>query len=105
MSEPFLDTTIGEVALFSSIPRARPVGLHKHFHLIAIRSKIAKDTGVYVPPADIWKKLESCWNLQALEERVRFIKMLRWARVDEVCRKLRTTRTNRWRSRLTKTPP
>jgi len=64
---PFLDTVEGEVSFFRSIMRARPVGLHRHFHALAIRNAIYKDTGQSVSFDDIWQKLETLYNLDALE--------------------------------------
>ncbi|KAL4264778.1 EAF7 family protein [Pleurotus pulmonarius] len=63
----FLDTVEGEITLFRSIMRARPVGIHRHFHVLTIRNAIYKDTGRLIPPDDIWQKLRSCWDMDALE--------------------------------------
>ncbi|KAH9997986.1 hypothetical protein BJV77DRAFT_1058893 [Russula vinacea] len=52
-SMPFLDTVEGEIAFFRSIMRARPIGLHH--------------TGRYVSIDDLWEKLRSCYNIEALE--------------------------------------
>ncbi|KAI9458815.1 hypothetical protein F5148DRAFT_958603, partial [Russula earlei] len=53
----FLDTVEGEIAFFRSIMRARPIGLHRHFHVLSIRTVIHQDTGRYVTIDDIWHKL------------------------------------------------
>ncbi|KAI0004606.1 hypothetical protein BJV74DRAFT_758019, partial [Russula compacta] len=63
----FLDTVEGEIAFFRSIMRARPIGLHRHFHVLSIRTVIHQDTGRYVSIDDIWKKLHSCYNIETLE--------------------------------------
>lgn len=63
----FLDTVDGEIAFFKSITRARPVGIHRYFHLLAMQSLINKETGRLVRIEDIWTKLESCYNLEQLE--------------------------------------
>jgi len=63
----FLDTVDGEIAFFKSITRARPVGVHRYFHLLAMQSLINKETGRLVRIEDIWTKLESCYNLEQLE--------------------------------------
>ncbi|KAF8272216.1 hypothetical protein EI94DRAFT_1769951 [Lactarius quietus] len=55
---PFLDTVEGEMSFFRSIMRARPIGLHRHFHVLH---------GRYVSIDDIWEKLRSCYNVDALE--------------------------------------
>jgi hypothetical protein len=68
---PFLDTVEGEIAFFRSIMRARPIGLHRHFHVLSIRTVIHQDTGRYVSVDDLWEKLRSCYNIEALENLVR----------------------------------
>ncbi|SRR6266851_5555701 len=70
-STPFLDTVEGEIAFFRSIMRARPIGLHRHFHVLSIRTVIHQDTGRYVTIDDIWEKLQKCYNIEALESLVR----------------------------------
>ncbi|KAF5338884.1 hypothetical protein D9611_008799 [Ephemerocybe angulata] len=65
--EAFLNTTPGEITFFRSIMRARPVGIHRFFHVLAIRNAIYKDTSRWVAPEAIWNKLRSCYNLDALE--------------------------------------
>ena len=72
---PFLDTVEGEIAFFRSIMRARPIGLHRHFHVLSIRTVIHQDTGQYVSIDDVWEKLRSCYNIEALENLVRFQKL------------------------------
>jgi MRG-binding protein len=74
-SMPFLDTVEGEIAFFRSIMRARPIGLHRHFHVLSIRTVIHQDTGQYVSIDDVWEKLRSCYNIEALENLVRFQKL------------------------------
>lgn len=64
---PFLDTVEGEASFFRSVMRARPVGIHRHFHVLAIRNAIHRDTGRSVSFEDIWTKLQSLYNLEALE--------------------------------------
>ncbi|KAH7885207.1 chromatin modification-related protein EAF7-domain-containing protein [Phlebopus sp. FC_14] len=63
----FLDSVEGEISFFRSVMRARPVGLHKHFHVLAIRNAIHNDTGRVVPVENIWSKLRTCYDLDALE--------------------------------------
>ena len=75
-SLPFLDTVEGEIAFFRSIMRARPIGLHRHFHVLSIRTVIHQDTGRYVSIDDVWEKLRGCYNIEALENLVRFLKKL-----------------------------
>ncbi|KAI6129727.1 hypothetical protein EDD16DRAFT_1543713 [Pisolithus croceorrhizus] len=59
-----LDSVEGEISFFRSVMKARPVGLHKHFHVLAIRNSISADTGRVVPVDCIWEKLKSCYDLR-----------------------------------------
>jgi hypothetical protein len=70
-SMPYLDTVEGELAFFRSIMRARPIGLHRHFHVLSMRTVIHQDTGRYVSIDDVWEKLRTCYNIEALENLVR----------------------------------
>ncbi|KAH9841645.1 uncharacterized protein C8Q71DRAFT_794554 [Rhodofomes roseus] len=63
----FLDTVEGEIAFFRSMMRARPVGLHRHFHVLTIRNAILKDTGHVVSTEALWGKLRSSYDLDILE--------------------------------------
>ncbi|KAI0087906.1 hypothetical protein BDY19DRAFT_1042284 [Irpex rosettiformis] len=65
--ELFLNTLEGEIVFFRSLMRARPVGIHKHFHAMVIRSAIQRDTGRWVPMEEIWQKLRSCYDMDLLE--------------------------------------
>ncbi|KAG9315704.1 chromatin modification-related protein EAF7-domain-containing protein [Chiua virens] len=65
--EEFLDSVEGEISFFRSMMRARPVGTHKHFHVLAIRNIIHNDTGRSIPIENIWAKLRTCYDLEALE--------------------------------------
>ncbi|TFY70654.1 hypothetical protein EVG20_g2348 [Dentipellis fragilis] len=67
----FLDTVEGEISFFRSLMRARPVGLHRHFHVLSMRNAIHQDTGQYVAIDDIWAKLRSCYDMDTLENLVR----------------------------------
>ncbi|KAF8627386.1 hypothetical protein AX17_006201 [Amanita inopinata Kibby_2008] len=67
----FLESVEGEISFFRSIMRARPVGMHRHFHVLAVQSHILKDTGHLVRIEDIWSKLRLCYNLDQLEAIVR----------------------------------
>ncbi|KAG8910395.1 hypothetical protein FRC01_006353, partial [Tulasnella sp. 417] len=64
----FLDTVEGEIALFRGITQARPVGLHRHFHVLAILQSIKQETGQHVTAEDVWTKLRTLYSLDALEE-------------------------------------
>ncbi|KAI0917234.1 hypothetical protein AcV7_009719 [Taiwanofungus camphoratus] len=63
----FLDSVEGEISLFRSVMRARPVGIHRHFHVLTIRNAIYQDTGRLVSIDDIWAKLRCCYDLDNLE--------------------------------------
>jgi MRG-binding protein len=63
----FLNSVEGEISFFRAIMRSRPVGIHRHFHMVAIQSSILKDTGRVVGIDDIWRKLRSCYDMDALE--------------------------------------
>ncbi|THH20083.1 hypothetical protein EW146_g1185 [Bondarzewia mesenterica] len=66
-SKEFLSTVEGEISFFRSLMRARPIGLHRHFHVLSMRNAIHKDTGQSVSIDEIWEKLRSCYDLDALE--------------------------------------
>ena len=72
-----LKSAEGEISFFRAIMRARPIGIHRHFHMIAIQSTMFKDTGRLVPIEDIWKKVKSCYDIDALEAMVSRIIMTR----------------------------
>ncbi|PPQ91661.1 hypothetical protein CVT25_012874 [Psilocybe cyanescens] len=63
----FLSSVEGEISFFRSIMRARPVGIHRYFHILAIRNAILKDTGRSVHVETIWEKLRECYDLDALD--------------------------------------
>lgn len=72
ISEPLdLDSVEGEIAFFRSVMRARPVGMHRHFHVLAIRNYIYRATDRWVYPEEIWRKLKECYDLDMLEALVR----------------------------------
>ncbi|GJE98529.1 chromatin modification-related protein EAF7-domain-containing protein [Phanerochaete sordida] len=47
--------------------RARPVGMHRQFHVLAIRNYIHRATDRWVPPEELWRKLKECYDLDNLE--------------------------------------
>ncbi|KAF8328005.1 hypothetical protein F5887DRAFT_160179 [Amanita rubescens] len=64
----FLNTVDGDIAFFKSITRARPVGIHRYFHVLTMQSLIFEETGHPIRIEDIWAKLEVCYyNLEQLE--------------------------------------
>ena len=62
-----LDTVEGEIHFFRALMRARPVGINRHFHVLTMKEVIEKGTKTTISVEDIWRKLESCYNLDALE--------------------------------------
>ncbi|KAJ7212067.1 hypothetical protein GGX14DRAFT_621603 [Mycena pura] len=63
----FLSTIDGEIAFFRAIMRARPVGIHRHLHVLNIRNGILKDTGHSVSIHAVWHKLRELYDMDALE--------------------------------------
>lgn len=72
-----LQSVEGEISFFRSIMRARPIGIHRHFHVLAIQSSMYKDTGRMVHINDIWDKLRNCYDMDALEAIVRDVDLRR----------------------------
>ncbi|KAJ5147223.1 hypothetical protein N7526_000575 [Penicillium atrosanguineum] len=72
LSDPWTDEQ--ETALLKAIIKWKPVGLHKHFRMLAIADYL-KSQGFGPSTADhmripgIWKKLGTLYNLEALDER------------------------------------
>ncbi|KAE9387401.1 hypothetical protein BT96DRAFT_867439 [Gymnopus androsaceus JB14] len=62
----FLDTVEGEISFFRSVMRARPIGMNQHFHVLTMRTSIHKDTGHWVAADELWQKLKSCYDIDAL---------------------------------------
>jgi len=65
--QAFLDSVEGEISFFRSIMRARPLGKHRHFHILTVRNAILRDTGRSVHIESIWEKLRRCYNIDVLE--------------------------------------
>ena len=63
-----------ESALLQSVIRWKPVGMHKHFRMIAIRdnllaSGLVNPEDTHTSTSGIWRKLNSLYDLKALDER------------------------------------
>ncbi|KIY00279.1 uncharacterized protein Z520_03964 [Fonsecaea multimorphosa CBS 102226] len=67
-------TPAQESALLQSIVRWKPVGMHKHFRMIAIRDHLLSSGAInpedsHTSTAGIWRKLASLYDLEKLDER------------------------------------
>lgn len=69
-SRRLLDTLEGETALLSAIIFNRPVGLHKHFKMLAIIRNLETRFGCVFTNADVWHKLGTLYDLETLDEDV-----------------------------------
>ena len=75
-SDPMLDkwTDDQESALLRAVVNWKPIGMHKHFRMVAVREYML-NAGVVNPEDDhtstsgIWKKLATLYNLKQLDER------------------------------------
>ncbi|KAF2713245.1 CT20-domain-containing protein [Pleomassaria siparia CBS 279.74] len=72
LNDPWNDDE--EIELFKSMMRTKPTGLHKHFRMISIHSNLRSHGFVneetpHTRTAGIWRKLETLFDLQALDER------------------------------------
>ncbi|KAH9922839.1 uncharacterized protein BXZ73DRAFT_51209 [Epithele typhae] len=64
---PWLDSVEGEISFFRALTRARPVGIHRHFHVLTMSNAIRRDTGQSVSVEELWAKLHACYDLDILE--------------------------------------
>lgn len=67
---PFIETISGEIALFRAVTRARPIGLHRHFHMMSMLLHILRETGQMVDGAEVWQKLRGMYDLDTLNDLV-----------------------------------
>jgi len=64
---PFLSTTAGESVFFRALCDARPVGMHREFHMMAVAAYIKAATGNTVSVDELWEKFKSCYDQNILE--------------------------------------
>lgn len=61
-----------EIALYRAIAQARPVGVHKHFQVLAMQHSMSIELQEDVGVNEIWSKLASLYNLEELDNQVGF---------------------------------
>ncbi|KAI8325552.1 hypothetical protein GQ54DRAFT_203076 [Martensiomyces pterosporus] len=62
-------TPQAELALYVSMVGLRPVGIHKHFRMVNIYTRLLSRLGdMDISPSDIWKRLEALFNMELLNE-------------------------------------
>ncbi|KAJ6013565.1 hypothetical protein N7540_008156 [Penicillium herquei] len=76
LSDPWTDEQ--ETALLKAIIKWKPVGVHKHFRMLAIADFMRSHgygsaTAEHLSIPGIWKKLGTLYNLEALDERVSYL--------------------------------
>lgn len=57
-----------EIQLFYAMANHKPVGINKHFHMACIWEKLSNSTNKEISTQDIWKHLESLYDLTLLED-------------------------------------
>jgi Chromatin modification-related protein EAF7 len=57
-----------ETNLFKAVTRFKPAGLHKHFRMISIHNMVNLTGGEYVTSEEIWKKLNTLYNMAGLDD-------------------------------------
>jgi hypothetical protein len=68
--EDVLDTPEGELALLTALIQFRPVGLSRHWAMMAILKNVQARLRCAVTSDSIWRKLEALYDLSLLEEDV-----------------------------------
>jgi MRG-binding protein len=63
----FLDTLVGESAFFRAICDARPVGVHREFHMMTVAVHVKEMTGRHVTIDELWDKFRRCYDIETLE--------------------------------------
>uniref|UniRef100_A0A2A4JYU7 MRG-binding protein n=1 Tax=Heliothis virescens TaxID=7102 RepID=A0A2A4JYU7_HELVI len=57
-----------EIQLFYAMANHKPVGINKHFHMACIWEKLSNSITKEISTQDIWKRLESLYDLTLLED-------------------------------------
>ncbi|KAK5121662.1 hypothetical protein LTR85_004834 [Meristemomyces frigidus] len=72
LNDPWTDEE--EIGLFRGLMQWKPTGIHKHFRLIALHQFMLSNgythpRNEHTRPAGIWRKLQTLYDLEALDER------------------------------------
>lgn len=57
-----------EIQLFYAMANHKPVGINKHFHMACIWEKLSNSITKEISTQDIWKHLESLYDLSMLDD-------------------------------------
>ncbi|CAH0696230.1 unnamed protein product [Spodoptera exigua] len=67
-SDPLTWDVDMEIQLFYAMANHKPVGINKHFHMACIWEKLSNSITKEISTQDIWKHLESLYDLNLLED-------------------------------------
>ncbi|CAG0885095.1 unnamed protein product [Darwinula stevensoni] len=56
-----------EIKLYYAMEDLKPAGVNKHFHMMVILKKLNEEMNVNVNSSDVWKHLESLYDLSAID--------------------------------------
>lgn len=54
--------------LFYAMANLKPVGINRHFHMVSIWEKLSNSITKEITVQDIWKHLETLYDMQMLED-------------------------------------
>lgn len=57
-----------EIQLFYAMANHKPVGINKHFHMACIWEKLSNSITKEISTQDIWKHLESLYDISMLDD-------------------------------------
>lgn len=57
-----------DIAFFRSLASIRPIGIHKHFRMIALQKSVLDMTGVTIPFEELWERMEDLYDLDELDD-------------------------------------